>query len=60
MKMQISFNFENFRFAFNEDANQFYGFEKDMMISRFLKQKKVNLDNKDIKNMFQQKYINST
>ena len=35
------------------------------MISRFLKQKKkrkekVNHDNKDIKNMFQQKYINST
>ena len=38
--MQISFNFEKFIFAFNEDANQFYGFEKDMMISRFLKQKK--------------------
>ena len=35
-------------------------FEKVVMISRFLKLKKKNHDNKDIKNMFQQKYISST
>ena len=33
-------------------------FEKDVMISIFWN--KVNHDNKDIKNMFQQKYINNT
>ena len=43
MKMQINFYFE-----------------KVVMISRFLKlKKKKNHDNKDIKNMFQQKYISS-
>ena len=75
MKMQISFYFEKFRFASNEDANQFlflknsnlhlmkmqisFYFEKVVMISKILKLKK-NHDNKDIKNMFQQKCINST
>ena len=35
-------------------------FEKVVMISRFLKLKKKYRDNKDIKNMFQKKYINRT
>ena len=39
----------------------FFDFEKDIMTSRLLtKKKKKDHDNKNIKNMFQQKYIDNT
>ena len=54
-KTQISFYFEKFRFTSKEDANQFYGFWKRCNDNQIFETKKIDHDNKSIKNIFQQK-----